>query len=91
MEEEKKRRIEEIIEARKREEEREAEEMERMKQLQLEKQRKKIDFEIKVEAIQYAEENVNQYFDKVFEISPNTYHRLFLNQKLEEKKEQLMN
>lgn len=46
----------------------------------MEIERKKIDFPINVESIQYSEENINDYFDKTFHTLPQTFNPIFLNQ-----------
>lgn len=54
IEEEKRKKLQEIIEQKRLEEERRKEEEERMRVAQLEKERKKITLPVRVESIQYA-------------------------------------
>ena len=42
---------------------------------------------MRVEPIQYAEENIDNFFNPLFEIEPTTYHRLFTSQKIDDLKE----
>ena len=91
IEEEKKRKLEEIMEQRRIDEDKKKTEEENIRIVELEQQRKKINFDIRVEPIQYAEENVHQYFDALFEIHPNVYQRLYINDKPEDFLERLKN
>ena len=46
---------------------------------------------MRIEPIQYAEENVDTFFNQIFSIDPTTYHRLFTAQKIDDLKEFISN
>lgn len=89
LEEEKRKKLQEIMEERRKEEERKREEEERERLAHLERQRKQLSFEVRVEPIQYAEENLDNFFNPVFSIDPSTYHRLFTAQKIDNLKDSI--
>ena len=90
VEEEKRRKLQEIIDERKAEEERQRQEAERQRLAHLERERKKLSFEVRVEPVQYAEENARDYLNALMGVDSNTYNSMFTSGKTEELQDRIL-
>ncbi len=77
IEDEKRKRLQEIIEERKKEEERKEQEKERMRHVQMEQEMKRLTVPVEVKAVQYAEENLTEWWEQKVFSSTNIHTGLF--------------